>query len=492
MSTSRGFLTLPRRLALITGLLAILLVVGSTELALSLSERVRLGDLQVESVELATTLAEDLSRMAPTGEPQALGVGLLGWSRRHITETTAIVFLLTTNGLEPAAWSDSTVSQLPSRLDLQALQARETKSWLRRDSSQVIEVAVPLGGDTIYGILHVQVSTGRLAEWAQLERRRALLLALSSALLLGIGVSFLVARWVGRPLASLTATMAGAHGGAEGSPVAPEIGPPEFRELAQRYNALRDALRTRQQESDARAALLALEEAARGYDRLAQADEIATGFAHEIGTPLNTMNGHLQLMREDLRARGDGQEERVDLLLEQIDRVTKIVRGRLERGGWPVPSTQPVDLEHLCQRMLRFMEPALATAGVTAQVRTGTPGSARVMTDADLIEQILLNLLKNAIEALPRGGQITLASGRSNGTAWIDVTDDGPGLSSDVRSHLFQPFVTSKGHEGSGLGLTVSRRLARMLGGDLALQPSARGTAWRLSLPLVDTHEAAG
>jgi signal transduction histidine kinase len=477
---------LPRRLALITGLLAILLVVGATELALSLSERVRLSDLEVESVELATTLADDLGRIAPTGEPEALNVGLAGWSRRHITETTAIVFLLTTEGLEPAAWSDSTISQVPSELDRAALRERATTSRFRRDSAPAMEVAVPIGGDAIYGILHVQVSTGRLAEWAQLERRRALLLALGSALLLGIGVSLLVGRWIGRPLASLTDAMAGAHGGAEGSPAAPEIGPPEFRELAQRYNALREALRTRQQESAARAALLALEEEARGYDRLAQADEIATSFAHEIGTPLNTMNGHLQLMREDLRARGGGGEDRVDLLLAQIDRVTKIVRGRLERGGWPVPATEVVDLDALCRRMLQFMEPALAAAGVTAQPGAGGPGTVRTVTDADLVEQILLNLLKNAIEALPKGGRIALATGRSNGTAWIDVSDDGPGLSADVQSHLFQPFVTSKGTEGSGLGLTVSRRLARMLGGDLALQPSPRGTAWRLTLPLVD------
>ena len=186
----------------------------------------------------------------------------------------------------------------------------------------------------------------------------------------------LVGWWIGRPLASLTTTMAGAHGGAEGSPAAPEIGPPEFRELAQRYNALRQALRTRERESEARAALLALEEAARGYDRLAQADEIATSFAHEIGTPLNTMNGHLQLMREDRRAHGGGGEERLDLLLAQIERVTKIVRSRLERGGWPVPSTHPVELDALCRRMLRFLEPGLATAGVSAAVPGALVGLA--------------------------------------------------------------------------------------------------------------------
>ena len=88
-----GRLGLPRRLAAITALLAILLVAGATEVGLSLAERSRLEDLRAESVDLANTLAAYLTRIAPTGEPSALRVGLAGWSRRHITETTAIVFV---------------------------------------------------------------------------------------------------------------------------------------------------------------------------------------------------------------------------------------------------------------------------------------------------------------------------------------------------------------------------------------------------------------
>ncbi len=481
-----GPLTLSRRLAILTALLAILLVTGATELALSVSERSRLNDLEEESVDLATTLGAYLSRIAPTGEPQALGVGLAGWSRRHITETTAIAFVLTDAGLEPAAWSDSTISQVATGIDQQALEGRIPYTEFLRGASPALEVAVPIGGQDWDGVLHVQVSTGRLAQWARIERRRALLLAVGSALLIAIGVSLLTLRWVGRPLRSLTLAMAEAHGGTERSPAAPEVGPPEFRQLARRYNALRDALSTRQQESSNRAALLSLEEQARGYDRLAQADEIASSFAHEIGTPLSTLNGHLQLMREDLRARSAGGEERVELLLAQVDRVTRIVRERLERGGWPEPKRTPVDLHQLAAQMLQFLEPSLARAGVHAAVNPTTAQITSVSTDPELVDQILLNLLKNAIEALPPGGRITLAVGQEAGSAFVDVVDDGPGLSPDVRNHLFQPFVTSKGTEGSGLGLAVSRRLARTLGGDLLLLPRDSGTSWRLTLPLVE------
>jgi signal transduction histidine kinase len=483
-------LTLSRRMALLTAVLALLLVTGSTEIGLRLSERARLDDLEVESVDLATTLADYLTRIAPTGEPSALYVGLGGWSRRHITETTAIVFIIDGDELQPIAASDSTFDLEPSEFDRRALIEGRPIGWFRTDVSPPSEeVAVPLGGREPYGVLHIRVSTGRLTEWARTERRRALLLALAAAILLAIGVALLSMRWVGRPLAALSGAMAGAHGGAEGSPEAREVGPPEFRLVARKYNELLKALVQRQRDSEARAALLSLEERARNYDRLAQADEIAAAFAHEIGTPLNTMNGHLQLMKEDLRLAGDREgQERVGLLLAQLDRVAKIVRGRLERGGWPAPARDAVDLEVLAQRMLRFLQPSLDAAGVKpvlVQRSNGTRVVAR--GDGDLVEQILLNLLKNAIEALPPGGQITVTTGAVEEGAFVRIADNGPGLSAETRSQLFQPFVTSKA-QGTGLGLAVSRRLARTLGGELSLVPAERGTCWQLTLPL---HEAA-
>jgi signal transduction histidine kinase len=196
------------------------------------------------------------------------------------------------------------------------------------------------------------------------------------------------------------------------------------------------------------------------------------------------MNGHLQLLREDLRqARDTAGEERVALMLSQLERVAKIVRGGLTRGSWPAPRQVSTDLHLLAARMVRFLEPSLDEAGVTAVVQ---PAEAKTCaaTDPDLVEQILLNLLKNAIEALPRGGRITLSAGRDGAIVYLDVADDGPGLPAEARNQLFQPFVTSKGAAGTGLGLAVSRRLARALGGELAYVESEKGTRWRLTLPI--------
>jgi two-component system, NtrC family, sensor kinase len=337
-------------------------------------------------------------------------------------------------------------------------------------------------------VLDVRVSTRRLQDWARLERRRAYLLALLSALLVALFVAVMTARWVGRPLAALGRAMAAAHGGATGAPAAPEIGPPEFRELTRRYNRMREALAARERESAARAMLLTLEERARGLDRLALIHETAAVFAHEIGTPLNTVSGHLQLLRDDLEAQHDPKGiERARLLLAQVDRVAGIVRAGLDRGAWPTPLRQREDLNAIALRMTRFLEPSLSDARVRTHLPHDSGPPVLATCDPAMVEQILLNLLKNAVEALPGGGTVTIATGRADHQAYIDVQDDGPGLDAEAASNLFRPFSTTKGPLGTGLGLAVSRRLARMLDGDLVHVPSARGVRWRLTLPVEET-----
>jgi len=475
---------LPRRLAFLTAVMAVLLVLGATEIALSWSARTRLEDFRLESVALANTLASLLVRAAPTGNAETLAGSLEGWARHRLTESQATIYLARSSTLVPIASSGTAPAQAPVHDAYTALTRRETIVRLVTGSDPAWRVLVPLGGARPYGVLQVSVSTRRLQDWAEQERQRAYLLALLSALLVALGVAVLTARWVGRPLAAIGSAMARAHGGTKGSPPAPEIGPPEFRELARRYNRLRDALTAREQESAARAMLLSLEERARGIDRVALMHETAAGFAHEIGTPLNTMSGHLQLLRDDLESQQDGAGvDRVRLLLAQVDRVAGIVRAALQRGTWPRPYLQGIDVVEIASRMLRFLEPAFSDAGVTAHL---VP-SPRVFANSDpaLVEQILLNLLKNAIEALSPGNGVGVESGQEGPFAFIDIFDDGPGLDPEAEAYLFRPFSTTK-TRGTGLGLSVSRQLARMLGGDLIRVPTQRGVRWRLTLPALE------
>jgi signal transduction histidine kinase len=475
---------LPRRLAVLTAVMAILLVTGATEAALVWSARTRLEDLRLEAVSLANTLASLLVRSAPKGDPAGLAQGLEGWARHRGPGSGAMVYVVRHGDLVPVAASGLPDSTAAEATVYHALARRAAEEHLRSGDDPGWQVLIPLGLPHAYGVLDMRLSTRRLQDWARLERRRAYMLAFLSALLLALFVAVMTARWVGRPLAALGTAMAGAHGGAKDAPEAPEIGPPEFRELTRRYNRLREALAAREQESAARAMLLTLEERARGLDRLALMHETAAVFAHEIGTPLNTVSGHLQLLRDDFDAQHDARGlERVRLLLAQMDRVAGIVRAGLNRGAWPTPLVLRQDLNAIALRMIRFLEPSFGDAGVHARLELDGGGPILASCDPAMVEQILLNLLKNSIEALPAGGIVTIATGVADHQAFIDVRDDGPGLDADAASSLFRPFSTTKGPAGTGLGLAVSRRLARLLGGDLVHVPSERGARWRLTLP---------
>jgi signal transduction histidine kinase len=283
--------------------------------------------------------------------------------------------------------------------------------------------------------------------------------------------------------------MVRAHEGLEGAPHAPETGSGEFRRLARRYNELLDALGSERRQSDAQAARLALEERARGLERVALAEETAATFAHEIGTPLNTISGHLQLLRDDPRP-GEGTRGRTrEHGAFPGRRVSTIVRERLAQGHWPTFEIREADLSELSRRLVSFMEPSARQAGVRTEVAAN--GAARCCCDPVLVEQILLNLMKNAIEAMPEGGVLRLSTGTTSDLAWLDVADTGPGLPAAARARLFQPFVTTKGDEGTGLGLAVSQRLAQAMGGNLELRDSQKGTAWRLSLPAANGNGAS-
>jgi signal transduction histidine kinase len=142
-----------------------------------------------------------------------------------------------------------------------------------------------------------------------------------------------------------------------------------------------------------------------------------------------------------------------------------------------------VDVKETTARMLQFLEPSFHDAQVRAVLDRASVRSAHAICDPALVEQVLLNLLKNAVEALNPGGTITVTVSQTAGIVTLDIADDGPGLEVEAKAQLFSPFTTTKGAGGTGLGLAVSRRLARSLYGDLVHIPTERGTCWRLTLP---------
>jgi signal transduction histidine kinase len=209
--------------------------------------------------------------------------------------------------------------------------------------------------------------------------------------------------------------------------------------------------------------------------RLAQTQKVAAlgalvaRLAHEIGTPLHSMGGHLDLLMADPDV-GTVARRRVEILSGEVDRLSKLIRRYLVRLQPPGPERRPTDLAALCRRVADLLEPSLAPRGIEIGVDVVGAGPQPVACDPDQIEQVLLNLVQNAVDAMPRGGLVTI---RVDGTAdgrTISVADSGRGVPKRLRDHVFEPFFTTKPPgKGSGLGLAICREVARAHGGDLRM-----------------------
>ena len=159
------------------------------------------------------------------------------------------------------------------------------------------------------------------------------------------------------------------------------------------------------------------------------------------------------------------------------------MRSLLERAR-PQRERQDVRIDAVLTRMADAMRARLATSGVTLNLRVERP-LASVAADEAQLELALLNLVSNALDAMPHGGMLTLAARNADGRVRIDVRDTGTGIDATVLPHLFEPWVTTKPvGRGTGLGLSITRDLITSLGGTIALSTSAgQGTAFTIELP---------
>lgn len=210
--------------------------------------------------------------------------------------------------------------------------------------------------------------------------------------------------------------------------------------------------------------------------------------AHEVKNPLGAIRAIARLQARRARE-GVVEPGPLELIASESERLSLLVDG-LRSVGQPVRTVRrPLDPDAAAARTVELLSPQLAHRRVT--VESGPPSttaSARsvVLGDGAQLQQIVLNLLQNAADAMPRGGVVRLSSKVDAGSWTLSVEDEGPGVPEDRRARLFEPFFTTK-EGGLGVGLYLSRRLARAHDGELSLEASARGARFVLRLPLTDT-----
>ncbi|MBM4398426.1 MAG: HAMP domain-containing protein, partial [Deltaproteobacteria bacterium] len=219
-------------------------------------------------------------------------------------------------------------------------------------------------------------------------------------------------------------------------------------------------------------------------EKLASVGRLAAGVAHEINNPLSGALHCLENLRSD---DGDAarRQEYYGLMADGISRAQRVVRSLLEFGRQHPPRIASVDLDAVVGKALDLMRVPFERAGVRVETRLAA-GLGRVPADAHQIEQVVLNLLLNAMEAMPGGGKVTVETLATADGCRVAIRDTGPGIPPGVRAHIFDPFFTTKGAQGgSGLGLSVSLGVVERHGGRIEVSEAPGGGAsFEVVLPL--------
>jgi signal transduction histidine kinase len=316
--------------------------------------------------------------------------------------------------------------------------------------------------------------------------KSVLILLLAALYALALGAWF-----VGRPIEKLIALARRVGGGDLSQRLAPSHDD-EIGELATELNTMCDRLdEAGRRVATEMAAKLAAVEQLRHADRLKTVGQLASGIAHELGTPLNVVAGHAKMIAAPEATR----EESLDsarVIAEQSVRMTAIIRQLLDFARRGRPTLRVGNLEEVVQRTVRMLAHLAAQREVTIVVGQG---SARVKMDEAQVQQALTNLVLNGIQAMPGGGHLRIAMARTRAQASdgvegdyarISVADEGAGIAAEDLPRVFEPFFTTKDvGEGTGLGLSVSHGIVHEHGGWIAVETqSGKGSCFSLFLPV--------
>ncbi|MGA2866652.1 MAG: ATP-binding protein [Verrucomicrobiota bacterium] len=244
---------------------------------------------------------------------------------------------------------------------------------------------------------------------------------------------------------------------------------------------------------------------------------LAASVAHEIGNPLNTLHIHLQLMEREVkklksafasgpapgpapgprsrqRPRSPAVENEAGEIAGRLEQFLSVAKGEINRLDGIVtqflqalrptaPQLRPAGLNEAVHKTLGLLQPELDNRGLNVKTRLARQLPATPI-DPTQIQQVLVNLIRNAMQAMTRGGTLSLQTWEGADGVWVSVADTGGGIPQEQLNRIFEPFYTTK-KRGSGLGLMIVQRIVRAHGGRIELESQVgRGTTFRLWLPL--------
>ena len=220
-------------------------------------------------------------------------------------------------------------------------------------------------------------------------------------------------------------------------------------------------------------------------DRLAAVGELVAGVAHEVNNPLSSISAFAQLLLRDDTLTPQ-QRESIEVIRGETTRASQVVKDLLAFARRSEPQSAPLDLNGVVGRTVRMRQYQFSEASVRVESELAADLPS-VMGDARQLQQVCLNLLTNAVQAMsPGGGTLRVRTYQTNDLVRLEVTDTGPGIAVDARAHIFEPFFTTKKEgEGTGLGLSVSYGIVTTHGGTIdVVATGPAGTTFRVTLPV--------
>ncbi len=232
-------------------------------------------------------------------------------------------------------------------------------------------------------------------------------------------------------------------------------------------------------------------------EKLAAVGEVTAAMAHQIGTPLNSISGYIQLILQDGNLESKDRD-RLKIIESQLDRLADSVKNLLSSTRQPKPQLRALQVNELLEELIHLSEPWFLTRRVTVSSQF-SPGLPPILGDSTHLQTLFLNLITNALDAMPNGGVLTIKTqqvllpppSKDGGWLKISIADTGIGITDESKKKIFDPFFTTKKvGEGTGLGLAICEKIVKEHSGKIEVESEVgKGSTFLISIPIFEANE---
>jgi signal transduction histidine kinase len=444
------------------------------------------------------------------------------------------VFLFSAKGWDLVVSNSKDVTLTPLTLSNDQLKRLKKDEYLSTlhdvGKERWLEVIVPLhSGTRVVGGIRVVSTLDEAQSYLSKKRDRAVILTFSSILVILITLTVLFGKLVGDPIQKLVEAMSRAEKGdleAEADIQSED----ELGKLGRNFNRMLKTIRETHEQNvqllrqvnqfneeltkkieaatselakrneELRLLNEALFESQRQLsqsEKLAAVGQVTAAMAHQIGTPLNSISGYIQLILQDGNIQPKDRD-RLKIIESQLDRLADSVKNLLSFTRQPKPQLRSLDVNEVLEELIHLSEPWFLARKVRLSTHL-SPDLPSILGDSTHLQTLFLNLITNALDAMPQGGVLTVKTRQvsppfsSEDGRWLEIsiTDTGIGITEESKKRIFDPFFTTKKMgEGTGLGLAICEKIVKEHSGKIDLESEVgKGSTFSILIPIFERIE---